>query len=172
MAKEDTINALKRQVSRDIVSDKEIVDIIDSPESKKDNWKSLYLLDTIATKKASFAPCIYRYHMIAPTVEKNSTFLTIAADYSGTVDSNSIYRNISLTIYIITHVSHMVIDSNLIDSNRNDYLAHLLDKKFSRKLPYCKFKLKSNTEGTYRDDFLYRKLVFSCEVAEDICDVD
>jgi hypothetical protein len=57
----------------------------------------------------------------------------------------------------------MVVDNVLkVTANRNDYLSILIDKKLNGKsgLGIGTLKLLSNVEGSYQQNYLYRKLVF------------
>ena len=68
----------------------------------------------------------------------------------------------------------MKFGTKLMDYNRNDYLAYLLDEKFNGSTEYGgigKLQLVSDVEYVATDKFLARKLVFeTIDFNESLCD--
>ena len=71
----------------------------------------------------------------------------------------------TVEIWIISHERHMIVNNiPKVTDNRNDYLSKLIDKKLNGKSGFGigKMKLSSNVEGSYQQNYLYRKMVFEC----------
>ena len=79
----------------------------------------------------------------------------------------------TLEMWIYSHHQHMKMDRKITKDNRNDYIAMLLDDKFNGSTEYGgigKLSLVSNTEGTYSQDFLYRRLIFeTIDINDSFC---
>ena len=68
-----------------------------------------------------------------------------------------------MEIWIISHVNHMKVDNiPKVTDNRNDYLSKLIDRKLNGKPDYGigKLRLIVNIEGSYQQDYVYRKMIF------------
>ena len=67
----------------------------------------------------------------------------------------------------------MKMDSKITKDNRNDYISMLLDEKFNGSTEYGgigKLQLTSNSEGTYNEKFLYRRLLFETrDLSDSMC---
>ena len=93
-----------------------------------------------------------------------------------TRDRNGTFVTPTLTIHIYSHYDHMDMKfgTKLMDYNRNDYLAYLLDEKFNGSTEYGgigKLQLVSDVEYVATDKFLARKLVFeTIDFNESLCD--
>lgn len=101
------------------------------------------------------------------------TYITLAGNQ--TADPDDPKRIIiTLTISIISHPDHMKIaEAPALSGNRNDLIACILIEKFNGRgllgsasdprplILKDRFILTENTEGTYDNGFLYRKLVFT-----------
>ena len=51
-----------------------------------------------------------------------------------------------------------------VTDNRNDYLSKLIDQKLNGQSGFGigKLKLTSNIEGSYQQNYVYRKMIFEC----------
>ena len=70
----------------------------------------------------------------------------------------------------------MVVDNiPKITENRNDYLSELIDAKLNGRSDFGigELQLASNVEGSYQQDYVYRKMVFTTkDVNDSLCDKD
>ncbi|MEN2589359.1 hypothetical protein, partial [Acinetobacter baumannii] len=71
---------------------------------------------------------------------------------------------------------HMIVDNiPKITENRNDYLSELIDAKLNGRSDFGigELQLASNVEGSYQQDYVYRKMVFTTkDVNDSLCDKD
>ena len=90
--------------------------------------------------------------------------------------ANKVYIRPEVEIWIISHEQHMIVDNiPKITENRNDYLSKLIDKKFNGKsgLGLGELRLTHNIEGSFQQDYLYRKMVFvGNDVNNSLCEED
>ena len=93
---------------------------------------------------------------------------TKAKDWNGT------FVIPTLEIWVYSHQGHMKMNSKITKDNRNDYISMLLDNKFNGSTKYGgigALKLTSNTEGTFNQNFLYRRLLFeTVDLSDSLCD--
>ena len=64
----------------------------------------------------------------------------------------------------------MVVDNiPKITENRNDYLSELIDAKLNGRSDFGigELQLASNVEGSYQQDYVYRKMVFTTKDVND-----
>ena len=70
----------------------------------------------------------------------------------------------------------MVVDNiPKITENRNDYLSELIDAKLNGRSDFGigELQLASNVEGSYQQDYVYRKMVLTTkDVNDSLCDKD
>ena len=115
---------------------------------------------------------IFKYNKNPNTITETITFMTIMV-HTKASDRQGIYVTPTLEIWIYSHNDHMKMDSKITKDNRNDYISMLLDEKFNGSTEYGgigKLSLVSNTEGTYNDKFLYRRLIFeTVDVSDSFC---
>ena len=115
---------------------------------------------------------IFKYNKNPNTITETITFMTVMV-HTKARDRQGIYVTPTLEIWIYSHNDHMKMNSKITKDNRNDYISMLLDEKFNGSTEYGgigKLSLVSNTEGTYNDKFLYRRLIFeTVDVSDSFC---
>ena len=105
---------------------------------------------------------IFNYNKNPTTITEAITFMKVMV-HTQARDKNQAFVTPTLEIWIYSHTDHMRMDHRITKDNRNDYISMLLDDKFNGSTEYGgigKLKLISNIEGTYNQNFLYRKMVF------------
>lgn len=116
---------------------------------------------------------IFKYNKNPKTIQESITFVTVMV-HTKSKDRNGVFVIPTLEIWIYSHNDHMDMNPMITKDNRNDYLSKLIDKKFNGSYEYGgigKLCLTTNTEGTYNDDFLYRRLVFeTIDVNDSFCE--
>lgn len=148
MANSTIVSELKEKVVMAIAKDSDLFYAIDAPDCENGG-------DLINTH-------IFRYNKNPMTITKTITFLTVMA-HTKTNVRNTDFVIPTLEIWVYSHDGHMKMDSKITKDNRNDYISKLLDEKFNGSTEYGgvgKLKLMSNVEGTFNEDFLYRRLIF------------
>lgn len=151
MANSSIIGKLKKQIVKEFIKDIDIVAAINSSDTKLPE-------DLINTH-------IFDYHQNPNTINTVGTFITIQVHIPQSFDINGTFVNPVVEIWIISHERHMVVKNvPKVTENRNDYLSELIDNKLNGRSDLCigELKLSSNIEGSYQQDYLYRKMVFSC----------
>lgn len=151
MANSSMIGTLKNKVIKSLIQDELIVKAIDSPTIKKPE-------DLINTH-------IFNYHQNPYTLENVQTFLTVQVhipDSYDFTDRNRTFIKPTLEIWILSHHKHMKVNNiSKVTDNRNDYISELLDIKLNgADYGYGGLKLISNVEGSYQEDYLWRKMTF------------
>ena len=80
----------------------------------------------------------------------------------------------TIEIWIISHEKHMIVNNiPKIRENRNDYLSTLIDKRINGKYNFGigEMTLTSNIEGSFQQDYLYRKMTFKgTDLNDSVCD--
>lgn len=155
MANSTSISDLKEKVVKDICKDDTIVYAFDA----KDCENGGDLLNTH----------IFKYNKNPYTITESITFMTVMV-HTKVRDSKGLYVTPTLEFWIYSHNNHMKMDSKITKDNRNDYISMLLDEKFNGSTEYGgigKLLLTTNTEGTYNDKFLYRRLIFETKDLND-----
>ncbi len=116
---------------------------------------------------------IFNYNKIPETITETNTYMTIMV-HTKSRDRNGTFVTPTLEIWIYSHFKHMKMDYKITKDNRNDYMSMLIDDKFNGSTEYGgigKLRLVSNTEGTYNDQFLYRRLIFeTVDMNDSMCD--
>ncbi len=116
---------------------------------------------------------IFKYNKIPETITETNTYMTVMV-HTKSRDRNATFVTPTLEIWIYSHFDHMKMDYRITKDNRNDYISMLIDDKFNGSTEYGgigKLRLVSNTEGTYNDKFLYRRLIFETfDINDSMCD--
>lgn len=105
---------------------------------------------------------IFKYNKNPETITETITFMTVMV-HTKARDRNKTFVTPTLELWIYSHKDHMNMDFRITKDNRNDYISMLLDDKFNGSTEYGgigKLQLISNTEGTYNQNFLFRRLIF------------
>ena len=152
MANSSIIEIAKNKIIRELINDDSIVKAINST--------------TINSSEDLIGTHIFDYHQNPNTLNTVQTFITIQVHIPEQYRFQSeIYVKPVVEFWIISHEKHMKVDNiPKIKSNRNDYISRLLDIKFNGKDMFGigVSKLLSNVEGSYQQNYLYRKLTFEC----------
>ena len=163
MANSSIIENAKNKIIREFIKDTDIVKAIDSSSS------------TSAEKL--IGTHIFDYHQNPNTINTVETFITVQVHIPESFyrsDSSGVFVMPVIEIWIISHEKHMVVNNiPKIKSNRNDYLSRLIDNKLNGKSDFGigKLKLRSNVEGSYQQNYVYRKLTFECtDLNDSLCD--
>lgn len=161
MANSSSIGKIKNKVIKDIIQDADIVAAINSANIKKPE-------DLIYTH-------IFTYHQNPYTLKNVQTFLTIQVHIPSQYDIDKTFVKPTLEIWIISHYQHMKVNNiPKITDNRNDYISELLDKKLNGKdYGIGGLILDSNVEGSYQEDYLWRKMLFvTKDLNQSLCNID
>lgn len=172
MANSNIIHEIKSKVVKAIISDDDIVQVIDSPSMNDEDWDASCIIDK--KENDAYLSHIFTSWQNPDIIENAITFLCILVDIPETYDSIA-FNKPRLTIYIYSHNEHMRIDNIIgVVDNRNDYLSILLDRKFNGSVAGIgTLSLKSNVESAYSKDFLARKMVFeTIDLNKSLCDVE
>lgn len=115
---------------------------------------------------------IFKYNKNPETITEVNTFMTIMV-HTKARDRNKTFVIPTLEIWIYSHFDHMKMDRKITKDNRNDYISMLLDEKFNGSTEYGgigKLLLVSNTEGTFSEKYLYRRLIFeTVDINDSMC---
>lgn len=156
MANSSIIRKAKNKIIKEFIKDKDIVAAIDS---KKIN-KSEELINTH----------IFDYNQNPHTLNDVGTFITIQVhiphSYYNDYRDSDVFVKPNIEIWIVSHEKHMKVDNvPKITSNRNDYLSELIDNKINGKSGFGigTTKLLSNVEGSFQQDYLFRKMIIECK---------
>lgn len=158
MANSSIIRKAKNRIIKEFIKDQDIIDAINSKEVKPNESEKL------------INKHIFDYNQNPHTLNIVGTFITIQVHipqsyYNFNYHSSPTHVYPTIEIWIVSHEDHMVVNNvPKITSNRNDYLSELIDKKFNGKtgFGYGETTLLSNVEGSFQQDYLYRKMVFQC----------
>lgn len=161
MANSKIISDIKDKIIKALISDEEIVSIIDAPDINIDE------ADQLVDRQ------IFRYNQNPNTITKAQTFITVLVDLIQNY-YNKAFAIANVEIGIQSHESRMNIkDKPWITDNRNDYLSILIDKKFNGKYlaGFGEMELYDNREGSLITDYLYRRMVFNIQdISDSMCD--
>lgn len=152
MAHSSIIGEAKNLIIKEFIKDKEIVRAIDASD--------------ISSIEKLVGTHIFNYHQNPHTLNTAITFITIQVHIPESfsfVDDTFVKPNVE--IWIISHEKHMTVNNiSKVTDNRNDYLSKLIDKKLNGRTDFGvgRLKLISNIEGSYQQDYVYRKMVFEC----------
>lgn len=163
MANSSIIGKTKNRIIKEFIKDKEIIAAI-NPK------------DTISPEKLK-GTHIFDFHQNPYTINTAITFITIQVHIPQPFSfTDNTYVKPTIEIWIISHEKHMIVDNvPKVTENRNDYLSKLIDRKLNGQSGFGigKLKLTSNIEGSYQQDYVYRKLVFECvELNDSLCKDD
>lgn len=164
MANSRTLETIKNKIIYEVIQDIDIITVINK--------------DKIETSEELINTQIFDFAQNPSAIKDVLTFLTIKVDVLTYTDStqNYTYTYPSLIIDIITHIDYMKVnDIPNVTSNRNDYLAMLLDEKFNGKYGFGNGKLIliSNEEGSLQKDWVYRRMIFqTTDLNNSNCDED
>jgi len=116
---------------------------------------------------------IFNFHQNPTTVNDVKTFVTIQVHIPRQYSGSNILVDSNVEIWILSHEAHMKVSNiSKVTENRNDYLSKLIDNKLNGTSLFGigKLKLKSNIEGSYQKDWLYRQMVFEvAEINDSLC---
>lgn len=161
MANSTIIGKIKRRIIKEFIKDDDIVAAIDSPD--------------VTDSEKLIGTHIFDYNQDPNTLNKVMTFITIQVNIPDNLyDSSKFYVNPTIEIWIISHEKHMIVDNiPKIRENRNDYLSTLIDKRINGKYNFGigEMTLTSNIEGSFQQDYLYRKMTFKgTDLNDSVCD--
>lgn len=151
MANSKIISDVKDSVIKAITSDNAITTAIDAPECESPS-------DYVGTH-------VFRYNKNPNTITETITFITVMVHISAK-DRAGLYVTPTIEIWIYSHNKHIDLRDGEIPSvtdDRNTYLSKLIDLKINGSREYKglgEWRLTLNTEGTYNEEFLYRKMLF------------
>lgn len=160
MANSDIVTALKDKVIKEIANDEAFFYAIDPDTSKIENGGDLP------------GTHIFKYNKNPETITTTITFLTVMVD-TFSRDRNKTFVTPTLTIWVYSHNDHMDIKNiKGIKDNRNDYISKLLDLKFNGTYEGIgTLRLVGNTEGTFNQKFLFRRLIFeTIDLSDSVCE--
>ena len=150
MANSTIIGKIKRRLIKEMIKDESIINAIDSP-------------DVVVPDKL-IGTHIFDFNQDPNTLQKVITFITIQVHIPENRYSNdNFFVSPTIEIWIISHEKHMIVDNvPKVKENRNDYISTLLDKRLNGKYNYGigKIVLVSNVEGSFQQDYLFRKMTF------------
>ena len=155
MANSSIIRKVKNKIIREFIKDQDIVDAINSKKIKKPE-------ELINTH-------IFDYNQNPHTLNAVETFITIQVhipySYYEDYRASDVFVKPNIEIWIISHENHMKVNNiPKITQNRNDYLSELIDNKINGKSGFGigQTKLLSNVEGSFQQDYLFRKMIIEC----------
>lgn len=154
MANSSIIKKAKNRIIKEFIKDPDIISAINSSEVKPNEPEKL------------INKHIFDYNQNPHTLNIVGTFITIQVhipqSYYG---SSTIHVKPTIEIWIISHEKHMIVDNvPKVTQNRNDYLSELIDRKINGQSGFGigETKLLSNIEGSFQQDYLFRKMIFEC----------
>lgn len=157
MANSSIIRKAKNRIVKEFIKDKDIIDAINSSEIKSNEPEKL------------IGKHIFNYNQNPHTLNIVGTFITIQVhipqSYYQDYRSSITRVKPTIEIWIVSHEKHMIVDNVLkVTQNRNDYLSELIDNKINGKSGFGigETRLISNVEGSFQQDYLFRKMVFEC----------
>lgn len=159
MANSTSISEFKERVVKAIAKDETLFYAFDAKDCENGG-------DLIGTH-------IFKYNKNPETITETITFMTVMV-HTKVRDRNGAFVTPTLELWIYSHNDHMKMDHRITKDNRNDYISMLLDEKFSGSTEYGgigKLQLVSNTEGTFSQKFLYRRLIFeTVDINDSMCE--
>lgn len=157
MANSSIIRKAKNKIVKEFIKDKDIVAAINSSEVKPNEPEKL------------IGKHIFNYNQNPHTLNIVGTFITIQVhipqNYYHDYNASTIHVKPTIEIWIISHENHMVVNNiPKVTQNRNDYLSELIDRKINGKSGFGigETMLLSNIEGSFQQDYLFRKMIFQC----------
>lgn len=160
MANSSIIGKAKNKIIKEFIKDIDIRQAIDS--------------HTVTSAEKLVGTHIFDYHQNPNTINDVMTFVTIQVHIPQSLYKTSdIFISPTVEIWIISHEKHMVVDNiPKITENRNDYLSRLIDNKLNGRSDFGinDLKLVSNVEGSYQQNYLFRKMVFEgADINDSLC---
>lgn len=157
MANSSIIRKAKNKIVKEFIKDPDIIAAIDSSEVNFNEPEKL------------INKHIFDYNQNPHTLNTVGTFITIQVhipqSYYNDYNASTIHVKPTIEIWIVSHEKHMVVDNvPKATQNRNDYLSELIDRKINGKSGFGigETMLLSNVEGSFQQDYLFRKMVFQC----------
>lgn len=159
MANGTSISVMKEKVCKAIANDETLFYAFDAKDCENGG-------DLIGTH-------IFKYNKNPDTITEAITFMTVMV-HTKSRDRKGSFVTPTLEFWIYSHNDHMEMDYKITKDNRNDYIGNLLDEKFNGSTEYGgigELKLVSNSEGTFSQKFLYRRLIFeTVDISDSFCD--
>ena len=116
---------------------------------------------------------IFKFNKNPNTITEAITFMTVMV-HTKVRDRDGLFVTPTLEFWIYSHNDHMKMDYKITKDNRNDYISMLLDDMFNGTTEFGgigKLRLMSNTEGTFNEKFLYRRMIFeTVDISDSFCD--
>lgn len=157
MANSSIIRRAKNKIIKEFIKDPEIIKAINSSEINPNEPEKL------------INKHIFDYNQNPHTLNIVGTFITIQVhipqSYYTDYNASSTRVKPTIEIWIISHEKHMNVDNvPKVNQNRNDYLSELIDNKINGKRGFGigETILLSNIEGSFQQDYLFRKMIFQC----------
>lgn len=154
------ISNIKNKIIKNLISDEDFVKAIEPFDIK--NTEDL--IDKY----------IFTYNQNPYTIKHSGTFITIQVHLPDEYEiRNTVFVKPTVEIWIISHFQHLkVTNIPKVRDNRNDYISYLLDEKLNgADYGIGTLKLKSNIEGSYQEDYLFRKMTFvTKDLNNSLCD--
>ena len=149
MANSSIITQAKNKIIKEFIKDDTIIQAINS--------------SNVSSPEKLIGTHIFNYHQNPNTINTAETFITIQVHIPEPFFRNSTYINPTIEIWVISHEKNMIVNNiPKVTDNRNDYLSRLIDKKLNGRSDFGigELSLISNIEGSYQQNYLYRKMVF------------
>lgn len=161
MANSSIIGKAKNKIIKEFIKDIGIIQAIDSHK--------------VTSAEKLVGTHIFDYHQNPNTINDVMTFITIQVHIPQSFYKNdNVFVSPTVEIWIISHERHMVVDNiPKITENRNDYLSRLIDNKLNGRSDFgvSNLKLVSNVEGSYQQNYLFRKMVFEgTDINNSLCE--
>lgn len=160
MANSSIITKIKNRVIKEFIRDDDIVAAIDGSD--------------VTSREKLIGTHIFDYHQNPNTINKVGTFITIQVHIPRSSHKGKVFVNPTLEIWIISHEKHMKTDNiPKVKINRNDYLSQLIDVRLNGRNDFgvSSLYLKSNIEGAFQMDYLYRCMIFEItDLNDSLCD--
>lgn len=160
MANSSIIGRAKNRIIKEFIKDKEIIQAINSSK--------------ITSPEKLVGTHIFNYHQNPNTIDTVETFITVQVHIPQSLYESKTFVYPTIEIWIISHERHMIVDNiEKVTDNRNDYLSKLIDDRLNGKSGFGigELKLISNIEGSYQQDYLYRKMIFKgTDLNDSLCD--
>lgn len=149
MANSSIIDTAKNKIIKEFIKDDMIVKAIDSSD--------------VTSREGLINTHIFNYHQNPHTINTVKTFITVQVHIPQPFSGRTTYVNPTVEIWIISHEKHMTVNNiPKVTANRNDYLSMLIDAKLNGKSGFGigELSLLSNVEGSYQQDYVFRKMEF------------
>lgn len=159
MSNSSIIGEAKKKIIKELINDDAIINAID-PVHMDCN-------EELVNKY------IFNFHQNPTTINDAKTFITIQVHIPRQHFGSNILIDSNVEIWILSHEAHMRVDNiPKVTENRNDYISKLIDGKLNGSTLFGigELKLKSNVEGSFQKDWLFRQMVFEVvEVNNSLC---